>query len=139
MDRPSEANTKEPPSLVSRAMLRVCRRPRTKKCPKESVPTLSSHPHQSSQCRISPKPGTSRDTDDPISSPKPTTMTEVNDDVDEDFTEILDHDVSLGEASRQKEYRRILSLDGKGVPFVLLQKNWSKWSQTTSVRWVPVS
>jgi hypothetical protein len=40
-------------------------------------------------------------TDDPISSPKPTTMTEVNDDVDEDFTEILDRDVSLSEASRQ--------------------------------------
>jgi hypothetical protein len=63
----------------------VSRGPPTKKCPKESVPTLPSHPHPSSQCPITHKPGTSTNTDDPISSPKSTTMTEVNDDVDEDF------------------------------------------------------
>jgi hypothetical protein len=64
-------------------------------------------------------------------------MTEVNDDVDEDFTEILDHDVSLGEPSRQKEYNRILSLDGKGVPFVLLQKKLEQMvTDNISVRWV---
>jgi hypothetical protein len=72
---------------------------RGKKCPKESLPTLSSHPHPSSQCPITPKPGTSTNTDDSISSPKRTTVTKVNDDVDEDFTEILDNDVSPGEAS----------------------------------------
>ena len=68
-----------------------------------------------------PNPGTYRDTDDPISSPKHTAVTKVKDDV-QVFTEILDHDDSPGKASRQKYYRRILSLDGKGVTFVQLQK-----------------